>query len=69
MKGNGLNKILSASNISIIGTEAMINVNHIKQARYCMQVSLCAIYKKLTEAHQASGSDLSVTMATRKVSR
>ena len=42
MKGNGLNKILSASNISIIGTEAMINVNHIKQARYCMQVSLCA---------------------------
>ena len=45
VKGSGLNKVLSASNISMIGTEAMINVNHIKQARYSMQVLMCAIYK------------------------
>ena len=58
IKGSGLESILSASNISIIGTEAMVNVNQVKQARYCLQVSLCATYQKLKEAHSSSGSTL-----------
>ena len=59
IKGSGLESILSASNLSIVGTGAMVNVNHIKQARYCLQVSVCAIYVKLREAHTCSGSTLS----------
>ena len=34
----------------------MVNVNHIKKARYCLQVSVCVIYIKLKEAHSATGS-------------
>ena len=51
VKGSGLENILSACDLSI-------NVNHIKQARYCLQVSIAAIFTKLKEAHGASGSDL-----------
>ena len=39
-KGSGLNNNLSASDLSIIGAEVMVNVNHIKQARYYLQVCL-----------------------------
>ena len=58
IKGSGLESILSASNFSIIGTEAMVNVNHIKQAHYCLQVSVGATYQKLKEAHSSSVSTL-----------
>ena len=58
IKGSGLYKILSNNILSIIGTGALVNANHIKQARYCLQVSLCAIYLKLTEAKDKSGSPL-----------
>ena len=37
---------------------ALVNVNHIKQARYCLQVSIAVIFPKLKEAHGASGSNL-----------
>ena len=58
VKGSGLENILSACDLSIIGTGALVNVNHIKQARYCLQVSIAAIFTKSKEAHGASGSNL-----------
>ena len=51
IKGSGLFEILSNNNLSIIGTSVVVNANHIKQARYCLQVALCAIYVKLKESH------------------
>ena len=50
INGSGLYEILSNNNLSIIGTGALVNANHIKQACYCLQVSLCALYMKLKEA-------------------
>ena len=43
----------------LIDTGAMVNVNHIKQARYCLQVSICLIYIELKKAHSATRSSLS----------
>ena len=40
IKGSGLESILSASSLFIIDTGAIVNVNHIKQARYCC-VGMC----------------------------
>ena len=60
VKGSGLENILSACDLSIIGTGALVNVNHIKQARYCLQVSIAAIFTKLKEAHGASCSHLPI---------
>ena len=58
-KGSGLEKILGKSNLSVIGLEnIMVNASDIKRARYALQVSACAIFKKLQEAHANSGSDL-----------
>ena len=59
VKGSGLYEVLNSNNLSIIGTGAVVNANHIKQARYCLQVSICSIYAKLTEARDKSGSKLS----------
>ena len=47
IKGYGLYEILKNNGLSVIGTGAAFNANHVKQARYCLQVSLCAIYSKL----------------------
>ena len=41
IKSSGLENI-SNIDMSIIGTVAQVHANHIKQARYCLQVSLCA---------------------------
>ena len=60
LKGSGLENILSACDLFKIGTEVLVNVNHIKQARYCLQVSVAAIFTKLKETHGASGSNLSL---------
>ena len=38
------------NNLSIIFAEAAVNTNHIKQARYCLQVADIAVYTKLREA-------------------
>ena len=56
IKGSGLYDILSNNNFSIIGTGAVVNANHIKQARYCLQVLVCTIYSKLKDACNASNS-------------
>ena len=58
LKGSGLENILPACDLSIIGTEVLVNVNHIKQARYCLQITVAAIFTKLKETHGASDSNL-----------
>ena len=46
--------------MSIIGTGSVVNVNRIKQSRYCLQTSLCALFVKLKTEKENSGSALSV---------
>ena len=59
--GSGLSEILEVNNLSTIGVSAAsLDVNDIKRSRYCLQVSLCAIYHKLKEAHNSSQSILPV---------
>ena len=58
IKCSGLQEILEKNKFSILGTGAAVNANHIKQARYCLQVIICVIYGKLTEARNAAHSDL-----------
>ena len=48
IKETGLLEILSQHNFSTIGTSGLstsADVTNIKRARYCLQVSLCALYK------------------------
>ena len=59
IKGSGLEDILSNIVRSIIGTGALVHANHIKQARYCLQVSLCALFLELKDAKDKSDSMLS----------
>ena len=59
VKGSGLESILSGSELLIVGTGAMVKVNHLKQAQFCLQESVCAIYAKLREAQASSGLTLS----------
>ena len=58
IKGSGLYKLLSNNNLSVIGTGVLVKANHIKQACYCLQASLCALYIKLTERKDKSNSSL-----------
>ena len=58
IKGSDLQEILEKNKFSILGTGAAVNANHIKQARYCLQVIICVIYGKLTEARNAAHSEL-----------
>ena len=44
--------------MSIIETEALVQTDHIKQARYCLQVSFRALFLKLKDAKGKSGSTL-----------
>ena len=67
MEGSGLKEILDANNLSVVGINAIKNVNDIKKARYCLQVSVCAIYRKLKEAHLESNSILPVMDWLKKV--
>ena len=62
IKGSGMYEILTNNNFSIIGTGAVVNANHIKQARYGFQVVACAIYSKLKEACSNSNSYLQPMM-------
>ena len=58
IKGCGLQEILDKNDFSIIGTGAAVNANHIKQARYCIQVILCVLYIKLKDARSTANSEL-----------
>ena len=53
---------------SIVGPDAIVNVNHIKKARYCLHVSMCASFIKLKDAHYSSGLVLTVYDWLMKVS-
>ena len=58
IKGSALYEILKNNGLSIIDTGAEVNANHIKQARYYLQVSVYAIYSKLKEIKEKKQSVL-----------
>ena len=49
-KGSGSMEILNLQKLSAIGLSAVIDVNSIKRATYCIQVTLSTLYIKLNEA-------------------
>ena len=59
VKGSGLDDILGTAKLSTTGTSTIVDVNDIKRTRYCLQVSVCAIFKLLKKAHEKSQSELS----------
>ena len=59
IKGSGLENVLSNIDMSVIDVEALVHANHIKQACYCPQVSLHALFLRLKDAKDISGSTLS----------
>ena len=61
IQGSGLSKVLGISDLSIASLQTtVLKVTNIKGARYALQVSVCAIYQKLVEAHSLSGSSMPV---------
>ena len=56
--GSGLHEVLSVNTFILLGTSAIVDVGDIKRARYCVQVALCALYLKLKDATENSGSPL-----------
>ena len=58
IENSGLKEILDTCSLATIGTGAVVDVNHIKRARYCLQVSLCSLYRKLVNAAKNDGSHL-----------
>ena len=62
IRGSGLPEILKISNLSIVGADAVIKINHVKRVRYCIQVTVCTIYKKTKEKYLKSESRLSLIL-------
>ena len=56
--GSGLKENLDTCSLSTIGVGAVVDVNQINRARYCVQVTLCALYRKLIDAVNKTGSSL-----------
>ena len=50
IRGSGLEKILYSNDLSIIETSAVVDINDVKHARYCLQVAACAVFQKLKDA-------------------
>ena len=57
IKGSGIDEIMNSCGMSIVGADALVTVNHIKRARYYLQVVACTIYTKLKSAYLDSNSD------------
>ena len=57
IENSGLKEILQSCSLATIGAGSVVDVNHIKRARYCMQVLLCAMYRKLASACSNEGDD------------
>ena len=55
IEGSRLNKIMVSCGLSIVGTDSLVSVNHIKRARYCIQVAACVMFSLLTSAQETSG--------------
>ena len=53
-----MREILEACSLAIIGVGAVVDVNDIKRARYCVQVTLSSLYRKMVDAVKADGSTL-----------
>ena len=53
---SGLKEILETCSLATIGVGAVVDVNQIKRARYCIQVALCSLYRKLGEAAENDNS-------------
>ena len=47
---SGLREILEACSLATTGVGAAVDVNQIKGSRYCVQVTLCSLYRKLVYA-------------------
>ena len=58
IEGSGLREILETCLLATIRVGAVVDVNQIKRARYCVQVTLCSLYRKLVDALKADGSTL-----------
>ena len=58
IEGSGLREILEACSLVAIGEGAVVDVNQIKQAGYCVQVTLCSLYQKLVDAVKAEMAQL-----------
>ena len=56
--GSGLKEILDTCSLATIGVGAVVDVNQIKRARYCVQVTLCSLHCKLVDAVKNEGSNL-----------
>ena len=46
-RGNGLDKIKTSCELSIVKTDSLVSVSYIKRARYCIQVAACFILRKV----------------------
>ena len=55
IEGSRLNKIMVSCGLSIVGTDSLVSVNHIKRARYYIQVAACVMFSLLTSAQEKSG--------------
>ena len=60
IKGSSLEKISSSNELSIIGISAVADVNDIKRARFCLQVAVCAVFRKLKDSCVQSNSLLPI---------
>ena len=61
IEGSGLDKIMASYELSMVGTDSLVSVNHIKRARCYIQVAACAMLSLLTSAHKKS-SDKSLIL-------
>ena len=46
IEGCGLDKIMASCGLSFVRTDSLVSVNHIKRARYCIQVAACVIFTR-----------------------
>ena len=58
IEGSGLREILEACLLATIGVGAVVEVNQIKRARYCIHVTFRSLYQKLVDAVKADRSTL-----------
>ena len=58
IEGSGLREILETCPLTTIRVGTVVDVNQIKRAHYCVQVTLWSLYRKLLDAVKADGSTL-----------
>ena len=58
IKGSGLCVTFKVNKFTLLGTSAVLDVGDIKRARYCIEVTLCALYQKLKDAVTSASSPM-----------